>query len=188
MLGVKFKMYRKSLLIWELSGIVFLIVAGSLLHFTFEWSNRLPLVGVFSAVNESVWEHLKLGFWSLVLFSFIEYWFLRHEANNFLLAKGLGVVTLQSVILSVFYTYTMFTGEPILAIDISSYILGCVLCQVVSYLILIRVSEKKILNKLGLTLILLHAVLLVAFTFTPPKLPIFQDSHTMTYGIQQESP
>ena len=82
----------------------------------------------------------------------------------------------------------MFTGEPILAIDISSYILGCVLCQVVSYLILTRISEKKFLNELGLILILFHAVLLVAFTFTPPKLPIFQDSHTMTYGIQQESP
>jgi hypothetical protein len=177
-------MRRKSVLIWELSGIVFLIVVGSLLHFTFDWSNRLPLVGVFSAVNESVWEHLKLGFWSLVLFSLIEYWFIRHETNNFLLAKGLGVVILQVVILSVFYTYTMFSAEPILAIDISSYILGCVLCQVVSYIILTRVSGKKILNKVGLALILIHAVLLVAFTFAPPKLPIFQDSHTLTYGIR----
>jgi hypothetical protein len=122
-------MRRKSVLIWELSGIVFLIVVGSLLHFTFDWSNRLPLVGVFSAVNESVWEHLKLGFWSLLLFSSIEYWFIRHGTNNFLLAKSLGIVILQGVILSVFYTYTMFTSEPILAIDISSYILGCVLCR-----------------------------------------------------------
>lgn len=178
-------MHKKSLLVWELIGIAFLIAVGSLLHFTFEWSNRLPLVGVFSAVNESVWEHLKLGFWSLIFFSCIEYWFIRDETNNFLLAKGLGMVTLQGVILVVFYTYTMFTAKPILMIDISSYILGSVLCQVVSYRILTQVNEKRILNKLGLTLILFHAVLLIAFTFTPPKLPIFQDSHTLTYGIQQ---
>jgi hypothetical protein len=171
-------------LIWELSGIVFLIVVGSLLHFAFDWSNRLPFVGVFSAVNESVWEHLKLGFWSLILFSLIEYWFIRHRTQNFLLAKGLGVVILQVVILSIFYTYTMFSGEPILAIDISSYILGCVLCQVVSYIILTRVIGKKILNIVGLALILIHAVLLIYFTFAPPKLPIFQDSHTLTYGIR----
>jgi len=177
-------MRRRSVLIWELSGIVFLIVVGSLLHFTFDWSNRLPLVGVFSAVNESVWEHLKLGFWSLILFSLIEYWFIRHGTKNFLLAKGLGVVILQIVILSIFYTYTMFSAEPILAIDISSYILGCVLCQVVSYIILTRVISKKILNKVGLALILIHAVLLISFTFAPPKLPIFQDSHTLTYGIR----
>lgn len=177
-------MHRKSVLIWEISGIVFLIVVGSLLHFTFEWSNRLPLVGVFSAVNESVWEHLKLGFWSLILFSLLEYWFIRHETKHFLLAKGLGAVILQVVILSIFYTYTMFSAEPILAIDISSYILGCVLCQVVSYIILTRVSGKKILNKVGLALILIHAVLLISFTFAPPKLPIFQDSHTLTYGIR----
>lgn len=178
-------MRRRSVLIWELSGIVFLIVVGSLLHFTFDWSNRLPIVGVFSAVNESVWEHLKLGFWSLILFSLIEYWFIRHETKNFLLAKGLGVVILQVVILSVFYTYTMFSAEPILAIDISSYLLGCILCQVVSYIILTRVIGKKILNKVGLALILIHAVLLISFTFAPPKLPIFLDSHTLTYGIHK---
>jgi hypothetical protein len=177
-------MRAKSVLSWELSGIVFLIVVGSLLHFTFDWSNQLPLVGVFSAVNESVWEHLKLGFWSVILFSLLEYWFIRNKTNNFLFAKGLGAVVLQGTILLVFYTYTMFSGEPILAIDISSYILGCILCQVVSYFILTKVNEKKIFNNVGMVLILIHAILLITFTFVPPKLPIFQDSHTLSYGIR----
>lgn len=177
-------MSKKSVLIWEVSGISFLIVVGSLLHFAFDWSNHLPLIGVISAVNESVWEHLKLGFWSLVLFSLIEYWFVKDETNNFLLAKGLGVITLQGFILLVFYTYTMFSAKPILVIDISSYILGSVLCQVVSYMILTRTAVRKTLNRLGLALILIHAALLITFTFAPPKLPIFQDSHSLSYGIQ----
>lgn len=181
-------MRKKSVLIWELSGILFLILVGSLLHFTFEWSNRLPLVGVFSPVNESVWEHLKLGFWSLVLFSLIEYWFVRHETNNFLLAKGFSVLILQGFILSVFYLYTMVSSKPILVVDISSYVLGSVLCQMVSYLILTRVKRKQLFNKVGLALIFIHTALLIAFTFAPPKLPIFQDSHSLSYGIQWKAP
>lgn len=181
-------MHRKSVLIWELAGILFLILVGSLLHFTFEWSNRLPLVGVFSPVNESVWEHLKLGFWSLVLFSLIEYIFIRHETNNFLLAKGFSVLILQSFILLVFYSYMVVSSEPILVIDISSYVLGSILCQVVSYFILIKLNSKKIFNKVGLALILIHAAFLIAFTFAPPELPIFQDSHSLSYGIQGKAP
>lgn len=181
-------MRKKFVLIWELSGILFLILVGSLLHFSFEWSNRLPLIGVFSPVNESVWEHLKLGFWSLVLFSLIEYWFIRHDTNNFLMAKGFSVLILQGFILSVFYTYTMVSSEPILVIDISSYVLGSVLCQVISYFILTRVNSKQIFNKVGLALILIHASLLIAFTFAPPELPIFEDPHSLSYGIQCKAP
>lgn len=176
-------MESKSALIWEISGIIFLIVAGSLLHFAYGWSNQSPIVGVICPVNESVWEHLKLGFWSLALFSLLEYWFIKYKTKNFLLAKALGVLTLQGVILLVFYTYTAFSTKPILAIDISSYILGCVLCQVVSYIILSKTGDRKILNELGLGVIIIHVVLLVTFTFAPPKLPIFLDSHSLSYGI-----
>ena len=53
---------RKLAFGYELAGIVFTVIIGTMLHFTFELSGNQPVVGVFSAVNESVWEHLKLGF------------------------------------------------------------------------------------------------------------------------------
>lgn len=174
----------KYVLIWESSGVFVLIIVGSLLHFVYDWSNQIPIIGVISPVNESVWEHLKLGFWSLALFSLIEYWFVKVEINNFLLAKGLGILALQASILFVFYTYNAFLAGPILVIDISSYVLGCVLCQVVSYVILTRTCNTKMLNLIGLAIILIHIALLIIFTFKPPRLPIFQDSHSLTYGIQ----
>lgn len=175
---------NKSVLIWESGGVLFLIIVGSLLHFTYDWSNQIPIVGVISPVNESVWEHLKLGFWSLALFSLIEYWFIKGEINNFFLAKGLGVLALQGFILLVFYIYNAFLTGPIPMIDISSYVLGCVLCQVVSYVMLTRTCDSKKLNFIGLAIILIQAMLLITFTFKPPKLQIFQDTHSLTYGIQ----
>ena len=40
----------------------FISILGVLLHFTYEWSDDNRIVGLFSAVNESTWEHLKLLF------------------------------------------------------------------------------------------------------------------------------
>ena len=53
---------RKTLFIFQLITIIFAIILGTLLHFTYKWSNKNMLVGAFSAVNESTWEHLKLLF------------------------------------------------------------------------------------------------------------------------------
>ena len=49
---------KKSILLWELAGIIFIVVLGSVLHFAFEWSGRWTPIAPIAAVNESVWEHL----------------------------------------------------------------------------------------------------------------------------------
>ena len=59
---------KRSIFWYELVGMVFIIILGTLLHFTFEWSGFQEIVGVFSAVNESVWEHLKIAFWPALLY------------------------------------------------------------------------------------------------------------------------
>jgi hypothetical protein len=174
---------KKYILKWELFGIFFLVIVGSLLSFIYEWSNKSVAGGIIGPVNESVWEHLKLGFWSLVFFSAIEYRFIRNKTSNFFWAKGLGILILQGTILVIYYTYTMFTAEPMLVIDILSYILGCSLCQVAGYRVLIKKNYSRIMNVLGLAVLFIHAALLITFTFVPPKLQLFQDPNTLTYGI-----
>ena len=74
---------QKTLILrYELFGMLFSSLLGGLLHFTFEFSGYNPIVGAFSAVNESVWEHLKLGFWPILLFTFIEYRGIKKQTNN----------------------------------------------------------------------------------------------------------
>jgi len=182
-------MLREHVRHWEITGAFFLIIAGVLLSFAFDWSNQALWVGIFSPVNESVWEHLKLGYWSLIFFSAIEYWFVRDKVHNFAWAKAAGVLILQASVLLVYYTYTMFTSKPILILDISSYVLGCILCQVISYKILafgnfVGRNARISLNRLGMGILIVHAVLLIVFTFYPPQLPLFYDPQTSSYGIQ----
>ncbi len=54
---IKMRQTNSKILRYELFGIIFIVLLGSSLHFTYELSGENPLVGAFSAVNESVWEH-----------------------------------------------------------------------------------------------------------------------------------
>ena len=47
-----------------IAGILCVSILGTLLHFTYRWSGRNPLIGLIAPVNESVWEHMKLLFFS----------------------------------------------------------------------------------------------------------------------------
>ena len=44
--------------LWQLGGFAFTAVFGTALHFLFDWSGKNTVVGLFSAVNESIWEHM----------------------------------------------------------------------------------------------------------------------------------
>jgi hypothetical protein len=55
----KRKLNNRTILTWELCGIVFVFLLGALLHFVFEWSGESKIVGAMASVNESVWEHFK---------------------------------------------------------------------------------------------------------------------------------
>jgi len=171
-------------LTYELVGMAFIIVLGSVLHFTFEWSGNQPVVGVFSAVNESVWEHLKLAYWPALLFLLVEYMPLKKAAGaNFFPAKTVGVYLMVLIIPAVFYSYTAFTGESILAVDIGSFVVAVVVGQLASFKLLIsrRLSEK--FAWVSLVALVALGIAFAVFTFAPPHLGVFRDPVAGGYGI-----
>lgn len=181
-------LYYNKIKKWEIAGIFWIIIVGSLLHFTYEWSNKSLIVALFSPVNESVWEHLKLGYWSLVFFMLMEYWFIREYTNSFFLAKTIGIIAMNLFIVIVFYSYTAIVKKPILIIDVCSFIVGTILCQLISLKIMNKnVSTKA--NRIGLIIFILIGAILILFTFKTPHFDIligqvssvhpfsFQNSH-----------
>jgi len=175
----------RSVFVYELIGMVFIIILGSVIHFTFEWSGSQPIVGAFSAVSESVWEHLKLAFWPVLLFMLIEYAPLKKMTTNFALAKTAGVYLVIVIIPIVFYSYTAITGKSVFVIDISTFIVAVIIGQLSSYKLLTyrRLSENS--NRISLIALIQLGIAFVLFTFYPPQLPIFRDPITGKYGITQ---
>jgi hypothetical protein len=174
---------RNFILKLELVGVVFIVFVGSALHFTFELSGYNPLVGVFSAVNESVWEHLKLSFWPALLYAVIEYRYLNRKRGSFFPAKTVGIYLMPLIIVSSFYLYRAFSEEN-LALDILIFIVAVAIGQLASYKLMIWKGALKINTKISIIALILLASLFIIFTFYPPQLPIFQDPISGGYGIK----
>lgn len=174
---------RNSILKLELIGVLFIVLVGSALHFTFELSSGNTLVGVFSAVNESVWEHLKLSFWPALLYAVIEYRCLKRKTGCFFPAKTVGIYLMPLIIVSSFYLYRAFSEEN-LAFDILIFILAVAIGQLASYKLMIWKGTSKIHTAISIVTLILLASLFIIFTFYPPQSPISQDPISGGYGIK----
>ena len=84
-------MKNKSLILnFQIISTIFSMILGTLLHFTYNWSNNNLLVGVFSAVNESTWEHLKLLFFPMLITTILGYFYIGNNIPNFLIKTNYG--------------------------------------------------------------------------------------------------
>ena len=175
---------EKRLFRWELGAALFTAVLGTLLHFTYDWSGQLKLVGAFSAVNESVWEHTKLVFVPMFLEFFYHVRALGSTWPNLPAARAAGSLTAIAVIIAGFYTYTGICGTHALWADILLFLAAVVWGFFVEFRLLHRGRLSVLWAQiLGLLLLWGLAFLFVWWTFYPPGLPLFYDATQGLYGV-----
>jgi hypothetical protein len=176
-------MNRTKILVWEISGAAVISLLGSLLHYVFAFVGEWPPAALIAAVNESVWEHLKLAFWPALIYAFVEWLFLRKHLKNFWTAKAFGILTMPVIITSIFYGYKAFTGHHILWVDISLFVFAVFAGQIVSSILLLRQFIGVKVKILAAILLVLMIAAFSLFTFFPPHCPLFRDARTGQYGI-----
>ncbi len=166
---------------YQILSAIFVCIVGTLLHFTYKFFGENSFVTSFSAVNESVWEHLKLLFFPLLLTTIIGYFYIGKNVPNFLCSKTLGIITAMLFIVIFFYTYTGIIGKSILFIDIASFFVAVILGEYLAYKLMISNFECNNI----IAIIILSAILIgfIVFTYFTPKIEIFRDPVTNQYGI-----
>ena len=111
---------------WQIFASIFCLILGTILHFAYEWFNSNGIVGLFSAVNESVWEHLKLLFYPMFFISIIGYFKIGRKLCNYWYTQMFGVVFALIFVVVFFYTYTGIIGKNFFLLDIASFIISSV--------------------------------------------------------------
>ena len=159
----------------EMIGAAFISVLGSFLHFTFNLSNNFWVVGTFSAINESTWEHLKLAVIPSIIWMIASKIIFKIKNDNFLWAKTVSIYLAPLLIISGFYLYTAIIGSNFLIIDISLFIASVVIAQYVSYKIMTGPRKSKIADSVCLTLISVLLLTFFLFSFYPPKFFLFKN-------------
>ena len=164
---------KNSILIFEIISTIFVMVLGTLLHFTYKWSNNNMLVGIFSPINESIWEHLKLMFFPMLITIIIGYLYKGKDIDNYLSSKVIGTIVMLSFTIVFYYTYSGILGTNYTGVDVSIFFIAVALGQYVSYKLM---KTKFHGNNITATIILLVLLLcFVIFTFFPPNIALFND-------------
>ena len=171
-----------KLLKFEIFNTIFILILGSILHFTFEWSGNNVLVGTFSAVNESTWEHLKLIFFPMTITSIVGYFYFNRTNPNYLCSKVFATLLSMAFIVIAFYTYTGVIGTRFTFIDISLFFLATFLGEYITYKKV--VSNCTCNTSVSIMILILLILCFILFTFTPPKINLFLDPITKTYSIK----
>ncbi len=180
------KIKSSKLLKVEMIGILFCFILGTLLHFIYGWSGKNLFVASFSAVNESVWEHLKLVFYPMLLMAIIEYFFVKKISNNYIEAKTIGIFVAMSFIVVSFFTYTGILGTNFFIIDILIFIISIILGEWSSYRLMKRKKESTTQSKILASLIMIFLLIcFIVCTYYTPKVNLFRDFTTGTYGVDK---
>lgn len=174
---------KRSLKLWQVVGFVFTGIAGVLLHFLYDWTKQSIIVAPFSAVNESIWEHMKLLFFPMFVFALIEYKFIGKNYENFWCAKLAGIITGLLLIPIIYYTYTGVLGVNADWFNIVIFFFAVGTAHYLENLILKNKLDFYKSPLIAFAILCFIAVLFVVMTFVQPQIPLFQDMTTGNYGI-----
>lgn len=166
---------------YQIFSIILVSILGTLLHFTYELFGENILVASFSAVNESVWEHMKLLFFPMLLTTIIGYFYIGKNIPNFLCSKTLGILGAILFVIIFFYTYTGIIGRSIVFVDIASFFIAVILGEYIAYRLIN--SNFKCNNMIASIVLVILLICFVVFTYVTPNIGIFKDSVTNRYGI-----
>lgn len=154
-------------------SFIFTSILGTFLHFTYELSGNNAIVSTFSSINESVWEHLKLLYFPMLITTLFGSYYYRKEISNFLCSKTIGIIVSMIFTVIFFYTYSGILGTKLTVVDVLSFYIAAFLGEYVSYRMM-----KKPLKCNNSTAIIVLAILLICFiifTFKIPNLGIFEN-------------
>ena len=167
-------------------GFLFTAISGTLLHFLYDWTGQCILIAPFSAVNESIWEHMKLLFFPMLLFSSVEYLFLGERIPNFWFTKAVGTLAGLILIPALFYTWNGVFGSSPHWVNISIFFVAAAAVYALECrLFELGKGRGRFLQGASLLLLLAFALVFILWTYTPPDLPLFRDPVTGGYGIEK---
>ena len=167
---------------FQIFSAIFVMILGTLLHFTYEWSGENLFIAAFSAVNESTWEHLKLLFYPMLLTTIIRYSYFIKTKHNFLCANTIGILTAVSFTTVFFYTYTGIIGTNFAFLDIGSFFIAVIFGEFVIYKLLL--SNFSCNKNTAFIVLLVLLLCFILFTYATPEIGLFRDPVSNEFGIQ----
>lgn len=176
--------------VWEAAGVPAIVIMGVVLHFAFGWSGRNLMVGLVAPVNESAWEHLKMGFWPTTAYAALQFVATDVVPPHFWMAHAAGVYTIATLMLALYLIAEalpwQFGMAARLTIDGLTFVVAVVAGQCVTLALTRHPVDVVGGSTVGIAAFAFAAAILAATTVKPPRWSLFRDQQDGTFGIRRQ--
>jgi hypothetical protein len=172
----------KATLSWTIYSSIAILILACIWHFVYGWLGESPLVAWLAPVNESVWEHLKLTLWPMILVWFImaPFFDFSHPVGVMKAATCIivSMILANALIMGIHYVCKGGFGITGMAIDVASLIIGVLVGQIFTSIHLLGFEIPSWINIVCWVLLIITVFVYAFFSYSPAALPIFEVPNT----------
>ncbi len=164
-------------------SIIVISLIGTLSHFLYDISGHNKIVGLFTAVNESTWEHMKIAITPTLLWGLYDGYVYGIESNYFV-AKLCSLLAMCIIIPLVFYSQKIFFKKDSAIINILSFYVAIIIGQFLFYHIIEMPELDFIFSYISCIGLFIFFGAYLLLTLLPLELFIFKDPISKKYGFK----
>lgn len=169
----------------KLLAVIGIFILSIISHFMYNLSPNIIFSFIFP-VNESIWEHMKILFTSILMYGLIDKYLLdkNHiKYNNFSFQLYFTAISSIPLYLVLYIPIYKLLGEKLI-ISILLLLIVYIIEEYISYNIL-KEKKLKVLNLLAVPIILSTYIFFIYLTYNPPHTYIFYDTQENKYSIDE---
>jgi len=167
--------------------IVGILVAFAIcfpLHFGYD---KFPnfITSIFFPVNESIWEHMKILFGSIIISGVVQKIIIlikKEKVNNICFSNFIGAILSIPIYLILYLPLYNIIGESMI-LAISVMFITIVIAEIISYIIMNR-KNYGMENK-TIFLVVVVYIIFSMLTYYPLEINLFLDKKQLIYGIKK---
>ena len=168
---------------WKIISPIILFIISFPIHFLYTLFPNI-ITSFFAPVNESTFEHMKMIYTSYLIFSIIEYFYLKKKnikVNNITINPFISGL-FNIFIFLLIYQLRFILNETMTLTFIMLFI-SYIITSFISFKIL---SCRKLVNKyLGIILTLVIYIPFIYYTYNPLHTNFFYDTKNEIYGLKK---
>lgn len=176
---MKSELFRKM----EVLGIIFVMLMSLPLRYIYIWAPQNVTSLLFGAINNSVWENIKVFAMPYVVWSILELAIATPYFKQFVISKVTGLYMFSITYVVISQVCKAFIPTSSLAVSLVIALVCVVLAFVTSYNITMADTDFRAWFTLCVLLLLLYFIMYFCFSAAAPKLELFKDPQTGLYGI-----
>jgi hypothetical protein len=161
-----------------------LVALGSTLHFLFDWTRHNRFAAIFSAVNESYWEHIKIAIWPVFLLQTVLFASGGFAFPAYVPAMTVALYSIPVSMVGLVFIYKAVAKRNLLWLDIGVFAISITLSQAIFVLLLDQLAASTGMIVLSTLFLVGLIAAFLLFTVRPPSEPdVFIDPINRRYGL-----